>query len=228
VSPAAGAPPWRGPGLPAVLAVAGVVCLLVAGVWYSISAAAAASTDVGPAPAPAPRGSAPPWPVRDLTERPATRTPAGRVRAAPAPTVLHLGRQRVKAPVLAMGQQRRALDLPADPRKIGWWAAGAAPGDPAGTTLLAGHVDSATRGLGVLAGLRKIGPDDPVTVTDAAGRVHRYVVASRHRYAKADLPTSVFSTAGSPRLVLVTCGGAFDRRTGHYADNVVVVATPLR
>jgi hypothetical protein len=40
------------------------------------------------------------------------------------------------------------------------------------------------------------------------------------------LPPEVFAVGGPPRLVLITCGGAFDRRTRNYADNVVVFAEP--
>ena len=36
-----------------------------------------------------------------------------------------------------------------------------------------------------------------------------------------------FDRTGAPRLVLVTCGGAFRRDIGHYTDNVVVTAEPL-
>ena len=43
---------------------------------------------------------------------------------------------------------------------------------------------------------------------------------------KAALPTSIYTRAGSPKLVLVTCGGPFDAKTGHYRDNVVVTAVP--
>ena len=47
------------------------------------------------------------------------------------------------------------------------------------------------------------------------------------RYAKASLPAAdVFARDVEPRLVLVTCGGAFDPATRHYADNVVAYAVP--
>jgi hypothetical protein len=35
----------------------------------------------------------------------------------------------------------------------------------------------------------------------------------------------VYLPALRPELRLVTCGGAFDRATGHYVDNVVVHAS---
>jgi hypothetical protein len=44
---------------------------------------------------------------------------------------------------------------------------------------------------------------------------------------KKDLPTGIYSRNGSPRLVLVTCGGPFDVSTGHYRDNIVVTASPV-
>jgi hypothetical protein len=66
-----------------------------------------------------------------------------------------------------------------------------------------------------------------VRVTDAAGETHPYAVASRTSYRKTTgLPAELFRTDGPPRLALITCGGTFDERTGNYADNVVVVATP--
>jgi hypothetical protein len=32
---------------------------------------------------------------------------------------------------------------------------------------------------------------------------------------------------GRARLVLVTCGGPYNRTTGHYRDNIVVTAVPV-
>ena len=47
------------------------------------------------------------------------------------------------------------------------------------------------------------------------------------RYPKATLPVAdVFAGDVEPRLVLVTCGGAFDPVSRHYADNVVAYAVP--
>jgi hypothetical protein len=39
-------------------------------------------------------------------------------------------------------------------------------------------------------------------------------------------PHDLVRADGPPQLVLVTCGGEFDRRTGNYADNVIVTAAP--
>jgi hypothetical protein len=53
------------------------------------------------------------------------------------------------------------------------------------------------------------------------------VVIGRQEFAKQDLPADLFSRQGPPTLTLITCGGAFDEATGHYVDNVVVVASPV-
>ena len=47
------------------------------------------------------------------------------------------------------------------------------------------------------------------------------------RMRKAALPSSIYTRTGAPKLVLVTCGGPFDARSGHYRDNIVVTATPV-
>ena len=51
-----------------------------------------------------------------------------------------------------------------------------------------------------------------------------YRVTARRELGKAALPADLFATDGPPRLVLVTCGGRFDRTTRHYTDNVIVYA----
>ena len=52
-------------------------------------------------------------------------------------------------------------------------------------------------------------------------------MVARERYRKTTIPLDrYFARDGAPRLTLITCGGPFDRTTGHYRDNVVVTAVP--
>ena len=52
-----------------------------------------------------------------------------------------------------------------------------------------------------------------------------YVVQARRRYAKDALPwRDLFQQDVEARLLLVTCGGDFDRAARSYRDNVVVYA----
>jgi hypothetical protein len=53
-------------------------------------------------------------------------------------------------------------------------------------------------------------------------------MVARQTYRKTRIPLEkYFARDGKPRLTLITCGGQFDRRTGHYRDNVVVTADPV-
>jgi len=144
------------------------------------------------------------------------------------PTSVTLDRLRIRATVspVTIDTDEGILDVPNDIRRAGWWADGAAPGGKRGTTLIAGHVDSANRGAGAFFRLRSARRGDTIAVRSADGRTRRYRVTSVRRVGKNRLPASIFRRTGAKRLVLVTCGGPFDRRTGHYRDNVVVTAVP--
>lgn len=206
---------------PVVLVALGVT-LLGAGLTMIVATPRAVSTDLGPPLAASPRPSAV---ATALPAAPDTRTTLAVDPSGAEPTSLTLD-GGAPVPVVPVGVlPTGALALPDRPTTVGWYAAGAAPGDPAGTAVLAGHVDSAVYGAGPLRQLSALHLGDVVAVTDAAGAVHRYAVASRRSYPKAALPAAVFRQDGPAQLALVTCGGAFDRHTGHYADNVVVIAT---
>ncbi len=101
-----------------------------------------------------------------------------------------------------------------------------APGSRTGSTLIAGHVDSAAAGPGAFNRLREAHRGDKVQVTTGSGQTHTYRVVSVQEMPKSKLPTSIYSRRGRPRLVLVTCGGPFEPSIGHYRDNIVVTAVP--
>jgi Sortase domain len=135
----------------------------------------------------------------------------------------------LNAPVASVGIDLASgtLDVPVNIRRTAWWRDGAAPGDAHGAVLIAGHVDSAKRGTGAFFRVQKAKAGDRIQVASAGGRTRTYRVVSRRRMRKERLPTNVFSLRGRPRLVLVTCGGTFDRASGHYLDNIVVTAVPV-
>jgi hypothetical protein len=68
-------------------------------------------------------------------------------------------------------------------------------------------------------------PNAPSSVTTAHGDSFSYRVTARNSYNKNGLPPALFATDGPARLVLITCGGSFDRSTLSYQDNVVVCAS---
>lgn len=168
------------------------------------------------------------------TQAPTPTSQPARPAAPPAapliPTRIRIPRLGVDSsvvPVVVDGAG--ALGVPRDPRVIGWWADGAKPGARSGTAILDGHVNYA--GVeGALAHLDRLRPGDAVIVDGtAAGKParQRFLVTGTRTYAKHDLPSrEVFDQGGIGRLVLVTCGGVFDRSSGNYASNILTYALP--
>lgn len=142
------------------------------------------------------------------------------------PARVRLPARGIDAPVYAVGIDvgQGALAAPGNIHRLGWWLDGADLGSRRGSVLIAGHRDSASAGPGALIGLHDARRGDRIQVTARNGRVFGYRVTSVRTLLKAKLPTSVYSRAGRRRLVLVTCGGPFDRAKGRYRDNVVVTA----
>jgi sortase (surface protein transpeptidase) len=117
------------------------------------------------------------------------------------------------------------MEVPRDYGVAGWFTGGAMPGED-GPAVISGHVDSKS-GPAVFYRLRDLGRGDTVRVRRADGRWLAFEVTGSARYAKAEFPTdAVFGPVTGPVLRLITCGGAFDRSSGHYLDNVVVTARP--
>lgn len=150
-------------------------------------------------------------------------------RGTTRPTRVRVSTLGIDAPVAAVGIDlaKGELRVPADIRRTGWWRDGAAPGDPAGAVLISGHVDSARAGAGVFFTLKNATSRDRVQVVTSDGRTRTYRVTPVRRMLKERLPTGIWSLKGRARLVLVTCGGPFDRSTGRYRDNIVVTAVPV-
>ena len=119
-----------------------------------------------------------------------------------------------------------AMEVPVDADDVGWFTGGGRPGGR-GPTVIAGHVDSTT-GPAVFFRLDELVVGDEVTVTDVEGGVVRYTVTEVIDVPKAEFPTArVFGAQPTDQLRLVTCGGAFDRASGHYEENRVVFAEPV-
>jgi LPXTG-site transpeptidase (sortase) family protein len=132
----------------------------------------------------------------------------------------------VDAPVVQVGRDADGSVQvpPLGARNLtGWYRYGPAPGQR-GPAVILGHVDSAT-GASVFYRLRDLRAGDRVYVTLADGTVAAFVVDGLQKVAKDAFPTaSVYGKAGYPSLRLITCGGPFDRATGHYLDNIIVYA----
>jgi LPXTG-site transpeptidase (sortase) family protein len=120
------------------------------------------------------------------------------------------------------------LRVPENVRHVGWWDGSALAGEAFGSTVIAGHVDSDTHGIGFFARLLRIKVGDTVTLRGDSHRL-RYRVTSVKKVDKRALATKsqAFQQTGPHRLVLITCTGNFHRDRGGYDSNLVVVAKPV-
>ncbi len=85
------------------------------------------------------------------------------------------------------------LIIPADVHKVSLWTGGAAIVAPAGTTVIAGHVDDVNQGPGAMNQLHNVAPGAVVTVTDTSGKVTRWQVTDVAVVGKDSLPAFVFA-----------------------------------
>lgn len=143
------------------------------------------------------------------------------------PSRISLPRLRVSMAVRPVGVDRAGrMAIPSDLGMVGWYEYGPRPGAGSGAAVLAAHVDTAENGVGPFSRLRQARVGDRVTLATSAGPLE-YVVRSVSRIPKDKLDLdAVFERDGAAELHLLTCGGPFDRSTGHYEDNIVVVAAP--
>ncbi|MEU4390293.1 class F sortase [Kribbella sp. NPDC023855] len=156
-----------------------------------------------------------------------TGTPAAsqRVRFVPTGLVLPGG---AKAAVVPAKTVTGELAVPERVQQVGWWDGGAEAGDPFGSVVIAGHIDSAKEGIGFFVRLLKVRAGE-VVVLRGAGHSASYRVDSVTSVPKGALATEsgAFEQTGAHRLVLITCTGSYDRARGGYEKNLVVSATPL-
>ncbi len=210
----------------AVLLLAGVL-LLVAGLpgqgppqptGGRVSAASGTS--------PSPTEAATAQPAPSVTSSADAETDLGPILAASRPVSLTIPSIGVHSTTLVdLGYTKDGeLEVPKDFDLPGWFTPGPTPGQ-FGPAVIAGHVDSKA-GPAVFYRLGALKAGDRVTVGRADGSTATFRVDRVARYAKDAFPTAEVygNTTNRAELRLITCGGTFDRRTGHYVDNVVAYA----
>ncbi|MFF2369184.1 class F sortase [Agromyces sp. NPDC058110] len=117
------------------------------------------------------------------------------------------------------------MGLPANPSIAAWYSYGVAPGDPAGSAVIAAHVDSIEYDIGPFARLADAPRGTLVEVTSADGSVRGFSLDSTQVVLKGTVDWQrVFRRGGSPVLTLVTCGGEFDWDARRYLSSVIVTA----
>jgi hypothetical protein len=146
------------------------------------------------------------------------------------PVRIAIPKLHTAAPVVKVGTTSSGeLDIPLNPKTVGWWSPGAKPGARAGTAILAGHINYSGV-TGALAEIGKLRRGDRVLLF---GRHHSkraeltLRITGVRTYHKTHLPyRQIFAQHVAGRVALVTCGGPFDAATGNYLDNIVAFAVP--
>jgi sortase (surface protein transpeptidase) len=155
------------------------------------------------------------------------QAPGGLSGQAPValPVSLTIPAIGVRTSLVHLGLQANgSLQVPSSTTVAGWYTGSPRPG-AVGGSVIAGHVDSYT-GPAVFYWLRNLKPGNRVYVTRADKTVATFSVTRVDSYPKTAFPTSVvYGPAPDAELRLITCGGTFDRSTGHYLSNVIVFAT---
>jgi len=201
-------------GVAAALTVGMLVGALVFGGGEPAPAAAP------PAPTPRPTTSAP-------AAVPTGPVPTGPVAAeadATAPVAIRIPDLSIDQAMVPLGvTPERKLEVPEEWMDIGWWKTGPAPGE-AGGAVIAGHVNGDGKPA-VFVDLPSLAVGAQVEVQREDGSVATFVVRSKEQFPKDDFPNErMYTFEGPSFLHLVTCGGSFDTRSGHYDDNIVVFA----
>lgn len=147
---------------------------------------------------------------------------------ASAPVRIEIPSIGVDARVIALGlNQNGTIAVPSlsTPMVTSWYDKGPVPGQPGAAAIL-GHVDAASVGPAVFYYLGELRPSARIYVTLHDGRIAVFETYSVALYAKDKFPTArVYGYTSWPTLRLITCGGVFDPKTGHYLGNIVAFAS---
>ena len=206
--------------LPFVMVVGAIIVLAVAGIvwvtspYWNEKVITAAPRNVGVVPVVAPTG------------------PAVAPVSYISPYRIEIPKLGAAAPIVNVGVGNNSeLDVPLNPKVVGWWKDGAKPGAGKGTAILDGHINYA--GVqGVLAQIGTLNPGDQIYVYGflPGNKKTRltFTITGVRTYNKQRLPyQQIFDQSSVSRLALVTCGGPFDASTGNYEDNIVAYASPV-
>jgi hypothetical protein len=140
---------------------------------------------------------------------------------ASPPTAITIPSIGVQSSLIRLGLNADgSVQVPTSFHVAGWYEQSVTPGQ-VGPTIILGHVDSKA-GPGIFFRLGALKPGDRVAVNRVDGRTATFEITAVRSYFKKQFPTlDVYSNTPTPTIRLITCGGTFDRSTGHYLSNIV-------
>lgn len=117
--------------------------------------------------------------------------------------------------------EKGTIDVPSNTESAGWWQ----KKRRSSPIVLAGHLDSKT-GPAIFFHVQDLRFGDQIFLSFNDGSNASYTVRQVERVDKDKFPSQRVYNTGNREVRLVTCGGKFNKHTGHYEDNIVVYATP--
>ncbi|TYB52758.1 class F sortase [Nonomuraea sp. PA05] len=143
------------------------------------------------------------------------------------PIRLVVKRLGINAPIQSVGLKKDgSIQVPPSENHnlVGWYRNMSTPGE-VGPAVLLGHKDTRTRAA-VFARLPELKNGDTIEVKRQDKTTAVFTVGGVEQADKKTFPTQrVYGEQQNAQLHLITCGGTYDRTTGHYTDNVIVYAT---
>ena len=110
---------------------------------------------------------------------------------------------------------------------VGWYKLGPLPG-ASGPAVLVSHVSWGGK-KGTFYKLKDLKAGDEIRVYDASGDYAVFQVDSLETILKTNLPSDrVWNKTDQAVIRLITCGGDYNAKTGHYLSNVIVYGHLVR
>jgi hypothetical protein len=186
----------------------------------AVATSVAAPTKVAPPPPPPPSPSWSPSVVPQTALPPVVEAPH---LARSVPVRLQIAAIGVDSTLMDLGLLADgSMEVPPGGFPAGWFTGAPTPGE-LGPAIIAGHVDM--KGPGVFYNLHSLKAGDRVTITRKDGSTPVFRVTRVKQFPKDEFPTKlVYGNIDHAGLRLITCGGTFNRQSGHYEDNIVAFA----
>lgn len=143
------------------------------------------------------------------------------------PLRLIIKRLGINAPIVSVGVDKQgAIETPPinNTNLVGWYRHGPTAGE-GGPAVMLGHKDTTNRSA-VFSRVGEIRNGDVIEVKRRDGTTAVFTVGGVEQAGKTTFPTQrVYGDQANAQLHLITCGGTYNRNTGHYTDNIIVYAT---
>ncbi|GAB2837248.1 class F sortase [Actinocorallia aurea] len=152
--------------------------------------------------------------------------PDGQAMGGASPTRLRIPSAKLDAKIGKVGNTPEGgIAVPPASRadEASWYDGSVLPGTR-GSSIIVGHYDD-DKGGAVFYNAHRIRARDRVYVDRSDGTTAVFQVDALEQVHKALFPTRrVYGRVAYAGLRLVTCGGDFDDRRGHFRDNVIIYA----